>query len=50
MQIEETKLLNQKKLEEVREEEKNDQEFIEKKEVKRTKAWLDFLKDNPAII
>ena len=50
MQTEENKLQSQKQLEEKREEEKNSQEFVEKKEVKRQKAWLDYLDNNPAIV
>ena len=50
MQPEENKLQSQKQLEEKREEEKNSQEFVEQKEVKRQKAWLDYLEHNPAIV
>ena len=50
MQTEENKLQSQKQLEEKREEEKNSQEFVEQKEVKRQKAWLDYLEHNPAIV
>ena len=50
MEVHEDKLQSQKQLEEKREEEKNSQEFVEQKEVKRQKAWLDYLEHNPAIV